>query len=1001
MTIHDEYLCYQEKYERKYGKDKTVVMMQVGSFHEAYSTDTRGANLLDLSEVLGVARTKKDKKVAKVDEKNPYMLGFPSVAFKKYIKIMIDAGYTVIVIDQVTPPPNPRREVTGVYSIGTYIEEPASVDAQNIVCLYIVDEKQHSGTDLTCVGMSVVDLTTGETAVHEAHSTINDDKFALDEALRFIVSYRPKEILVYTDNNKNSNKNKDKDKIIQYLEIENKNFKFFNKIDKSFKKISYINQFLKKVYPNTGSTCNLTTVEELDLERKLYCTTSLVALLVYAYQHNDKIIDSLHRPEIFNSGKHLILGNNALYQLNVFESDSTDSFNKQFKSLFDVVNNTSTAQGRRCLKAVLSSPITSVVELEKRYDLVENFMKNGFYLKIEEQLREIVDLERFSRRICLGTVHPFEFANIYNSLKACSTMFNMCKKVGVVSTIIPDNKVLNLIKTFIKEVEDTFILEEMSKYSRLDIECSIFKEGVYKDVDRLQDEINTGITFMENICKVLSKFINDNSSTVKPVTKSDDQLKIQLKRNAVDGYYLSLTKKRADSLKKSLEDVDVIQITDKISIDPSKLQYKHLKGTTKIFIEDLAKKSENVVVLKEKLTNSLFGYYTESLAKIHKKYDRMLYHVYRSVAQIDFLKSAAKTAKMYNYCRPVVEDKESGYVNCTGLRHPIVERICESEYKPHDISLGVNKDNNVNGVLIYGLNSSGKSTVMKAVGTSVIMAQSGMFVAASSFSYSPYSSMFARITGNDNIFKGMSSFVLEMTELKAILQRTGVKTLVIGDEVCRGTEHISGNAIVAATILNLAKSGSCFIFATHLHEIADMERIKALDTVKTYHLTVTHDEKNGCLIFDRKLKPGSGDRVYGYTVAKYIINDPEFISVVQEIKNELTDDSNVILDTKTSKYNSKLYVHSCAVCKCNSASTTYDTHHINFQKDCKDGFVKEKPHMLMNSKSNLVVLCKSCHVKVHQNLILIKGYKDSSKGLLLDFEIKQNKTKSKLNPSPV
>ena len=146
-------------------------------------------------------------------------------------------------------------------------------------------------------------------------------------------------------------------------------------------------------------------------------------------------------------------------------------------------------------------------------------------------------------------------------------------------------------------------------------------------------------------------------------------------------------------------------------------------------------------------------------------------------------------------------------------------------------------------MLLYGLNSSGKSLLMKAVGLNLIMAQSGMYVAAESYTYSTYNSVFARITGSDNIFKGLSQFSLEMTELNAILKRNNAKTLVIGDEVCRGTENISGNSIVASTILLLAKSRCSFIFATHLHDLAKMERIKNLKNVGIFHLTVTYDKK--------------------------------------------------------------------------------------------------------------------------------------------------------------
>ena len=135
-------------------------------------------------------------------------------------------------------------------------------------------------------------------------------------------------------------------------------------------------------------------------------------------------------------------------------------------------------------------------------------------------------------------------------------------------------------------------------------------------------------------------------------------------------------------------------------------------------------------------------------------------------------------------------------------------------------------------MLIYGINSCGKSSLMKSIGLNIIMAQSGMYVSAKKFVFSPYESIYARITSNDNIFKGLSSFTLEMTELRSILKRSNSKTLIIGDEPAKGTENLSANSIVASTIINLSQKKSTFVFATHLHDVANMNRIKELKNVR-------------------------------------------------------------------------------------------------------------------------------------------------------------------------
>ena len=979
MTIHHEYLAYHEKYEKKYGS-KTLILMQVGSFHEAYATKNRGCDLSKISELLNITFTRKDKKIDIIDEKNPYMLGFPSVAISKYIKILISAGYTIVVINQTTLPPNPKREIVGIYSPGTYIEESLSPDSNNIISIYIQNEKQLNGQNIICVGMSSVDLSTGQIFVHESHSKPDDNKFSLDETLRFINTVQFKELIIYGDDitlDKN---------IISYLELENKNHRVLNNLDKKFKKISYINTFLKKIYNNTGL---LTPIEYLDLEKYPYAVISLTVLLDFSYQHNENIINHLKKPEIFSDNLNLMLGGDALFQLNVFDNNITDNYNNtQYKSLFDVLNHTSTAIGRRYLKYILSNPIVNVRDINDRLNSIEELISDNFYDQLNNHLSGIIDLERMTRKISLNIIHPHELYNTYTSL---------LKVQDIITLLINSNKLQKLdikklsgsLDIFIKYFDSIFT-DELKKYNFNDIQNNIFKSGTFSEIDNIQLEIDKNLSFIDSLCSVLSGLIEDNKSRFN----NNNGEKIYVKNNELDGYYLSLTKIRATALKKKLN--LLIQDGDKPIINmikPSSIQFKELsKGNTKIFSKELGESSDKIILLREKIIKMLSDCYVNELNKIYNTYGKTLEDISLFISKLDFYKSSAKSALLYGYTKPtlVTSKTNKSFVHCTDLRHPIIERINQDkEYVPHTIKLGAYKENKLDGMLIYGLNSSGKSTVMKAIGLAVIMAQSGMYVPAKKLIISPYHNLFARITSNDNIFKGLSSFVLEMTELKAILKRNNPNTLIIGDEVCRGTEHISGNAIVASTILNLSKTGCSFIFATHLHEIASMDRIIKLNNVKPFHLTVHHDDKLDQLVFDRQLKPGSGDRVYGYTVARYIIDDIEFMKTVQEIKNDLIGESNSLIPDRTSRYNSKLYIESCGICKKKASNSDeiglFDTHHINFQENCENGLVKDKKHIRMNSKSNLVVLCKECHHKVHQNIIKINGYKDTSNGLILDF----------------
>ena len=282
-------------------------------------------------------------------------------------------------------------------------------------------------------------------------------------------------------------------------------------------------------------------------------------------------------------------------------------------------------------------------------------------------------------------------------------------------------------------------------------------------------------------------------------------------------------------------------------------------------------------------------------------------------------------------------------------------------------------------MLLFGLNSSGKSSLMKAVGMSIIIAQIGYFVPASSYTFYPYKSLFTRISGNDNLFKGLSSYALEINELKAILKRCNNSTLIIADEVCKGTEHNSALIIIITMIEMLMKAKSTFITATHLHELTNFKRLKNIDKVKCFHLHVDYDEKNNKLIYERVLREGSGKTEYGLDVAKCIMNDDEFIDLANIIKKEYEKD-NKIINNKTSNYNSQVFMNECGICK---SKEDLETHHIEFQINTDiHGFIKTegKQHVHKNHKSNLIVLCEKCHDKIHNNKLNIKGYIETNFG---------------------
>lgn len=976
MTIQEEYLYYQNKYEKTYGK--TIVLMQVGSFHECYALEEKGPDLQKISELCDLTLTKKNKNKP-LSISNPYLLGFPTVALDKYIKKLVQEGYTVPVIDQVSPPPEPKREITGIYSPGTYIEETNSIDSNNIMSIYIEDEQQLDKSYIICIGVSVADVSTGRVTIYEIISHKTDRTLACDEAVRFINSYFPKEIVVNRKNILKADKDKiqSKEDIINYLELNDKNYNFTNSIDKKWYKQPYKETFLKKVYNTTGIYD--TVIEYLDLEKKPYCLMSLLFLLNFIYQHNPNLLKEIRKPEYFNGDQHLILGNNAISQLNIVRSEISNNTCSKFKSLFDVVNNTKTPMGRRFLKTRLCNPITSKEKLENTYNIISN-IKDKYLDEIETKILGIVDVERLYRRINIGSIHPHELNEFVKSYKKIQQLFNFIQKKKDINIDI--KKINDKLKEFIKYADSTFDFDKLQILKINDIDTTLFKKGKFSSIDDIQTKIDSNLDFLIDLQAILSSYIKDKS-------KKEDKTKVKLENNKNDGYFFRTTKLRAKSLKKELEKIKDITVKDK-TITFSSLTFKDLKGgNTKITSDIIETVSDSIISLTESISNVVLEQYRKELVNISNTYNILFRDLTDCISFIDFCYSAAKTASIYNYTKPIIKEKNFGYIKTSNLRHPIIERLTQTEYIPHDIEIGTKTKNSIDGMLIFGLNSAGKSSLMKATGLSIVLAQSGLFVPAESYEFSPFSSLFARITGNDNIFKGLSSFALEMVELGAILKRISKKTLVIGDEVCRGTETISGNAIVASTIVELSKSKTPFMFATHLHKVPEIEEVKNLKNVKSFHLTVETDTKSGKLIFDRKLKPGPGENMYGIKVAKHIIDSSEFIKRAESIRNKLIDKQELVVTDKTSNYNSKLIMDCCQVCGKtikNKYEIPLDTHHINYQQDCENGFVKSKPHLQMNSIANLVVLCKKCHTNEHKGKIKIKGYTKTTSGIELDIK---------------
>ena len=948
FEIHDYYSSIY--------KDRTIVLMQVGSFHECYCTDDDGLDLISLSQQLDVMCTRKNGNIP-LSKANPRMMGFPVYSTRNFIDKLINLNYTIVLIDQVTEPPTPKRKVTAIFSPGTFIEHKTTKTLY-LVSL-VIDKIKNINSDSICIGVSAYDLSTGEGSFYETFSNNNDILSGLDNTLRFLEKYPPREIILNNNIDGFVINNMTSDNILNYLGVDKDNT--FNANITNQKKISYQKMLLEKIY---NCETNINIIEMLELQFVNWARLSLVILLEYVTNHQQHILAKLTYPKQFMTEKFLYLGNKAIEQLDVFSKD---------KGLFDIINYTKTAIGKRYLKDQLIMPLISTNDIIVRYNAIDTIIKGKHYSNITNYLEDIYDLDKLIRKVEINIIQPCELNQLHVSI------YQVNKLVEYLS----NNKLLKLfnikdtenIVNFINHVEKTFDLNKITELNFnnfTETDVSFYNKNIYPDIDKLHDEIEVTQNFMAYLIKELENIITKNDEVI--FKKNNTAQLITLKFNERDGHYFLITSRRCEILKKNLEKHKVIMIGS-IELKTSDLEFTPLpkSSNTKINCKKIQEISGELVVLKNNLAKKLKETFKHDIEKISLNFSQTLRNWSLTISFIDFINSGALCSINNHYTCPTINTKQHSYFKSKEMRHPIIEKINnEYIYVPQDIEL------DASGILLFGINSSGKSTLMKSIGLNIILAQIGYYTATSSLEFNPYHSLFTRINGNDNMFKGQSSFMVEMMELMTILKRNNHNTLVLADEIARGTEITSSNVIVCYMIETLAKTNTSFITATHLHEITSIESIKKLTNINIKHLKITYDAKDDKLIYDRVLSDGQGDSFYGLQVAKYLMKDKYFNERTQQLLNEYNQ-----YNIKTSKYNKEVFLTECLIC---CSKKNLESHHIIWQKEFDEkGYHKEKIYLKKNDPSNLATLCTCCHDKVDRNEINIKGWSETSDGKQLDY----------------
>jgi DNA mismatch repair protein MutS len=391
-------------------------------------------------------------------------------------------------------------------------------------------------------------------------------------------------------------------------------------------------------------------------------------------------------------------------------------------------------------------------------------------------------------------------------------------------------------------------------------------------------------------------------------------------------------------------------------------------NSVEIYHEELSRVCEEYFETNEEIRRMVGVLYNRYLAML-EGLSPSLEQIERFVTNLDVVCCKSILARKYNYCRPrVCEEAPKAFVRARDLRHPIIELLQENEeYVANDVELGAGSPD---GILLYGVNMAGKTSFIRALGMSVIMAQAGLYVPAASFEFKPYNYIFTRIIGNDNLFKGLSTFAVEMVELKTILTMSNQDSLVLGDEVCSGTETVSACSIFVSALKQLTGKNASYVFATHLHEIVDFEEIVEMktQTIAIKHMDVRYDATRGSLVYNRKLLEGSGSKMYGLEVCKSLHMPRAFLEEANSIRLKYfsTIENDSLLDQRVSSYNSKKVVGLCEKCQLKQGT---EVHHIAQQKDADEfGYVlKNGKRIHKNNLQNLMTVCERCHREIHHS----------------------------------
>ena len=578
-------------------------------------------------------------------------------------------------------------------------------------------------------------------------------------------------------------------------------------------------------------------------ERYIICINHLLSYLIDTQKRS---LTHLQKVNIIEN-IYLNIDANSIRNLELVESLRLKSRNY---SLLWLLDKTKTAMGSRMLKNWILNPLTNIEEINKRYDIIST-LETEFILKeeLKNYLNEVYDLERLCGRISYGNTNARDLIQLKNSLK-----------------VLPDiNKILTDLKFYknIETLEDLYSLLDKSIDDDAPItikEGGIIKRGYNLELDSLKDNSKSGKDFVVNM---------ESEERERTGIKN-----LKVGYNKIFGYYIEVSKGNIPLIK-----------------DEYNYERKQTLANCERYVTPLLKEKEAMILgAEEKIINLEYNLFIE-IRDIVKNYISRIQVIAKTIAEIDVLQSLACVAEENNYVRPIISDKR--IIDIKGSRHPVVEKVLNTEYVDNDIYI----DEKTNILMITGPNMAGKSTYERELVITSIMAQMGSFVPAKSCIIPIFDKVFTRIGASDDLVSGDSTFMVEMKEANTALLNATKNSLIIFDELGRGTATYDGLSIAQSIIEYIHDNIGCkTLFSTHYHELTKLD--KHFSGIKNVHVAIK--EENGNITFMHKVKDGPVDKSYGIHVAKLANLPSKVINRANEILNTYENKKEVVFSEQLS-----------------------------------------------------------------------------------------------------